>query len=76
MQKNNTQSFEFSKKIKLNFEGGEISSDAGLLVVHEFCEKFGVQKLFIFFLFPPTFTLEGKEKKLHFKVECGLLNSY
>ena len=45
MQKNNTQSFEFSKKIKLNFEGGEISSDAGLLVVHEFCEKFGVQKL-------------------------------
>ena len=45
MQKSTLHPFKFSKKIQLNFEGGELSSDTGLLLVHEFCECFGVQEL-------------------------------
>lgn len=45
MQKEKNSSFKFSNKVELNFEGGEISSDAGLLLIHEFCEQFGVRNL-------------------------------
>lgn len=45
MQKTKTHRFNFSKNIELDFEGGKLSSDAGLLLVHEFCEKFGVLDL-------------------------------
>ena len=46
MQKSTTHSFNFSNKIELNFEGGELSSDTGLLLFHEFCVQIGVPKLF------------------------------
>ncbi len=42
MQETETHSFNFSNKIELNFEGGELTSDTGLLLFHEFCEHFGV----------------------------------
>ena len=45
MQKKSTNSFNFSKNIKLNFEGGQLSSDTGLLIFHEFCEQMNVQGL-------------------------------
>ncbi len=45
MQKMKTHKFDFSKNIELDFAGGQLSSDAGLLLVHEFCEKFGVLDL-------------------------------
>ncbi len=45
MQKISTKPLQFSQKIKINFEGGELSSDTGLLVFHEFCEKMNVQEL-------------------------------
>ena len=44
MQKSKPVSFNFSSKVKINFEGGRLSSDSGLLLVHEFCEQFGVQE--------------------------------
>ena len=36
---------ESNKNIHVNFEGGNLSSDAGLLLVKEFFHKFGVEKL-------------------------------
>ena len=45
MQKTTTNSFNFSNKVKINFEGGQLSSDAGLLLIQEFCEKMNVQEL-------------------------------
>lgn len=45
MQNTNTFSFDFNSKIKLNFDGGEMSTDTGLLLFHEFCETIGIKKL-------------------------------
>ncbi len=42
MQKLKPVSFHFSSKIQLDFEGGRLSSDSGLLLVHEFCDQMGV----------------------------------
>jgi len=32
-------------KIKINFKGGKISSDAGLLLLHEFVDELGLNQL-------------------------------
>ena len=41
---------EFNKQVKINFDGGDLSSDAGLFLIREFAEKLGmpalVKKLF------------------------------
>ena len=34
------------RKIKINFDGGDLSSDAGLLLIKEFVSKLGIDKLF------------------------------
>jgi len=36
---------ESNKKIKFNFDGGDLSSDAGLLLINEFIAKMGLDKL-------------------------------
>lgn len=36
---------ESNKNIHINFEGGNLSSDAGMLLIKEFIHKFGVEKL-------------------------------
>ena len=36
---------ESNSKIKINFEGGDLSSDAGLLLLKEFVCKIGLDKL-------------------------------
>ena len=36
---------ESNKKIKMNFAGGDLSSDAGLLFIKEFAAKIGFIKL-------------------------------
>ena len=36
---------ESNSKIKINFEGGDLSSDSGLLLIKEFAHKFGFHKL-------------------------------
>ncbi|WP_407376551.1 transposase, partial [Methanobrevibacter sp.] len=36
---------ESNKNIHVNFEGGNISSDAGMLLIKEFIHKFGLEKL-------------------------------
>ena len=42
----NTLSLESSREIKINFNGGDLSSDAGLLLIKEFISKLGMDKLF------------------------------
>lgn len=41
----NTISLESNKHIKINFNGGDLSSDGGLLLVKEFASKIGLTKL-------------------------------
>ncbi len=41
----NTVSLESNNHIKINFDGGDLSSDAGLLLLKEFCYKIGTVKL-------------------------------
>ncbi|MFV0344300.1 MAG: transposase, partial [Anaerocolumna sp.] len=36
---------ESNSKIKINFDGGDLSSDAGLLLLKEFICKIGLDKL-------------------------------
>ena len=42
----NTLSLESNIKIKINFDGVDLSSDAGLLLIKEFVSKLGIDKLF------------------------------
>ena len=35
----NTLSLESNRQIKINFDGGDLSSDAGLLLIKEFVSK-------------------------------------
>lgn len=41
----NTLALESNRKIKINFDGGDLSSDAGLLLIKEFISKLGIDKL-------------------------------
>lgn len=41
----NTLALESNRKIKINFGGGDLSSDAGLLLINEFAAKLGFTKL-------------------------------
>jgi len=41
----NDTTLECNKKIKINFDGGDLSSDGGLLLLKEFIEKLGFGKL-------------------------------
>ena len=41
----NTISLESNKQIQINFNGGELSSDGGLLLIKEFAAKIGLIKL-------------------------------
>ena len=41
----NTISLESNKKFKINFNGGDLSSDGGLLLIKEFAAKIGLLKL-------------------------------
>ncbi|SDL96751.1 hypothetical protein SAMN04487833_1441, partial [Sarcina sp. DSM 11001] len=44
MTYSNTISLESNKQIKINFNGGDLSSDAGLLLIKEFACKIGLVK--------------------------------
>ena len=41
----NTLALESNRQIKINFDGGDLSSDAGLLLIKEFISKIGIDKL-------------------------------
>jgi len=41
----NTYALESNKQTKINFEGGDLSSDAGLILIKEFAAKIGFTKL-------------------------------
>ena len=42
----NTLPLESNRQIKINFDGGDLSSDAGLLLIKEFVSKLSIDKLF------------------------------
>ena len=42
----NTLPLESNRKIKINFNGGDLSSNAGLLLIKDFVSKLGIGKLF------------------------------
>ena len=42
----NTLSLESNRQIKINFNGGDLSSDAGLLLIKEFVSKLGIDRSF------------------------------
>ena len=41
----NTLALESNRQIKINFDGGDLSSDAGLLLIKEFISKLGIDTL-------------------------------
>ena len=41
----NTSSLQSNRQIKINFDGGDLSSDAGLLLIKEFISKLGIERL-------------------------------
>lgn len=41
----NTLALESNRQIKINFDGGDLSSDAGLLLIKEFVSKLGLDKI-------------------------------
>ena len=45
MYKFNTLSLNSNSQIKINFDGGDLSSDSGLLLIKEFVSKIGIDKL-------------------------------
>lgn len=42
----NTLSLESNRQIKINFDGGDLSSDAGLLLIKEFVSKLGLESFY------------------------------
>ena len=46
MNYSNTFALESNRQIKINFDGGDLSSDAGLLLIKEFINKLGIDKIF------------------------------
>ena len=42
----NTFSLQSNRQIKINFDGGDLSSDAGLLLIKEFVSKLGIDTAF------------------------------
>ncbi|QUH25050.1 transposase [Serpentinicella alkaliphila] len=40
-----TLRLESNRKIKINFDGGDLSSDSGLLLIKEFAHKLGFHEL-------------------------------
>ena len=45
----NTLSLESNRLIKINFDGGDLSSDKVLLLIKEFVSRLGIDKLFVKF---------------------------
>ena len=41
----NTLSLNSNRQIKINFTGGNLSSDSGMLLIHEFAQKLGLENI-------------------------------
>ena len=39
----NTLTLNSNRKVKINFDGGNLSSDSGMLLIHEFATKLGLE---------------------------------
>ena len=71
----NTLSLESNRQIKINFDGGDLSSDAGLLLIKEFVSKLGIDKLFSHSFktndsYELTYVIRLKENGLHVYPFC------
>ena len=42
----NTLALESNSQIEINFDGGDLFSDAGLFLIKEFVSKMGIDRLF------------------------------
>ena len=42
----NALSLKINRQIKINFDGGDLSSDSGLLLIKEFVSRLGIDRLF------------------------------
>ncbi|MBR1864894.1 MAG: transposase [Lachnospiraceae bacterium] len=58
---------ESNPYLKINFDGGGLSSDAGLLLMKEFAVKVGLVKL-IYSIFPQGFSLRSLASCKQFKI--------
>ena len=56
----NTLSLKSNRQIKINFNGGDLSSDAGLLLIKEFAAKIGFAKLI-----KKIFKIDDKSIRFH-----------
>ena len=45
MTNSNTISLDSNRQIKINFNGGDLSSDAGLLLIKEFISRLSIDRL-------------------------------
>ena len=45
----NTLALESNRQIKINFDGGDLSSDAGLLLIKEFISKLGLKPMILLY---------------------------
>lgn len=59
----NTFSLQSNRQIKITFDGGDLFSDAGLLLIKEFAAKIGFTKL-IKKKFKPMISLSGFTKTM------------
>lgn len=64
----NTISLESNKRVKINFTGGDLSSDAGLLLIKEFATKTGLIRLI-----EELFKTNGTSWRQHHKDSENLL---
>ena len=74
----NTVSLESNSKIKINFDGGDLSSDAGLLLFKEFLFKIGAIKLInrIFKTNDTAWFRIHKDEQNLMQVICQIISAY
>lgn len=63
-----TTSLESNKRVKINFDGGDLSSDAGLILIKEFAAKTGLTRLI-----ENLFKTNGTTRRQHHKDSENLL---
>lgn len=59
----NTLTLKSNRQIKINFDGGDLSSDAGLLLIKEFAAKIGFTRLV-----KKKFKTNDKAVRFHFSM--------
>jgi len=61
-------SFKFNSSVKFNFDGGDLTSDSGCLLIEEFMHVTGIKKLFQMFKTKDTSVIVNVKNKFTFKI--------